>query len=98
MTLDKGTSVPWDDAVRVVERIQGEKWIEFRDRHGDVGRDLVLYLGRRVCGMSIRELAQESGLEYVSAAAAVRRFSERVQNNGKIAKFVQRAAHQLYNA
>ena len=31
------------------EQVKGEKWDQFRDRHGDRGRDMVLYLGRRVC-------------------------------------------------
>src|SRR5881394_3727645 len=37
--------------IAAVERVKGEKWDEFRDRHGDRGRDMVLYLGRRVCGL-----------------------------------------------
>ena len=32
--------------IAAVEWVKGEKWDEFRDRHGDRGRDLVLHLGR----------------------------------------------------
>src|SRR5262249_44006127 len=33
--------------IAAVEKVKGEKWKDFRDRHGDAGRDLALYLGRR---------------------------------------------------
>ena len=42
-----------------VERVKGEKWMEFRDRHGDWGRDAALWLGRR-CGRL--KLAQDPKL------------------------------------
>ena len=41
-----------------VEQVRKEKWELFRDRHGDRGRDLVLYLGRRVSGLTLNELAR----------------------------------------
>src|SRR2546426_8302815 len=41
---------------QVVEKIKGERWERFRDRHGDWGRDLVLYLGRKRGGLNLREL------------------------------------------
>ena len=48
--------------IAAVERVKGEKWDEFRDRHGDRGRDLVLYLGRPLCGLKLKELAAAVGL------------------------------------
>ena len=38
---------------------------------GDGGRDLVLFLGRRQCGMNLKELAQ--------AAVALQRFEQRLR-------------------
>ena len=35
----------WEEIVKMVERIKGEKWVDFRDRYGDWGRDLVLWAG-----------------------------------------------------
>jgi hypothetical protein len=37
----------FEEIVRTVERIKGEKWEGFRDRYGDWGRDVVLWAGRR---------------------------------------------------
>jgi hypothetical protein len=33
-----------------------------RDKHGDSGRDMVLYLARRVTGLTLPELAKKVGL------------------------------------
>ena len=50
----------------------------FRD---DRDRDLVLRLGRKVCGMSIRELSQRAGVEEVSAARALGAGSDMAGND-----------------
>src|SRR5204862_421299 len=79
------------------EQVQGEKWDRFRDRYGDVGRDLVLHLGRTVCGMSIRELSQRAEIAYVSAATALRRFAARAREDREIAKLLRRTMSKLNN-
>jgi hypothetical protein len=63
------------EMIKRVERLKGEPWAEFRDRYGDWGRDLVLYLGRKDCGLKLRELGQAvGGINYVSVGSAVSRF------------------------
>lgn len=70
------------EVIRGVERVKGERWAEFRDRHGDSGRDLVLYLGRRVCGLKLKELAGVAGMtDYSAVALAIKRFEERLQRS-----------------
>jgi hypothetical protein len=67
-----------------VEGIKGEKWEQFRERYGDRGRDLVLYLGRKHCGLKLDELAQAAGLgEYASVAMAVKRYEARLRRDQK---------------
>ncbi|HUJ11360.1 MAG TPA: transposase [Verrucomicrobiae bacterium] len=88
----------WEVAVAAVERVKGERWEEFRDRYGDWGRDLALYLGRRHCGMKLRELAEKAGgIDYVSVAGAVRRFGGRVGREKKLAAAVECATKALNN-
>ena len=61
--------------IQAVQKVKCEPWETFRDRHGDRGRDLVLFLGRRMCGLKLKELARESGLaEYAGVAMAVKRY------------------------
>ena len=47
--------------VEVVALEKGEPWEQFRDRHGDRGRDVALRLGRRHSGLTLQELGQEAG-------------------------------------
>jgi len=87
----------FDQIVGLVEQAQGGKWEQFRDRHGDVGRDLVLYVARTVCGMSLRELSERAGIKYSSAATAVRRFGARALEDRKISGLLNRIKSQLKN-
>ena len=65
-----------------MERVKGEKWDEFRDRHGDRGRDMVLYLGRRVCGLKLRELTGAIRLpNYAVVAANCKRYEQWLQGD-----------------
>jgi putative transposase len=83
--------------IAAVERVTGEKWEAFRDRHGDAGRDLVLWLGRKQCELSHRELSQKAGIAYASAATAVRRFSARAETDREIATLARRVIDAMNN-
>jgi len=60
--------------VKAVETVKGEPWEAFRDRYGDTGRDMVLYLGRWLCGMKLRDLAEAAEMrnDAVVATNAIR--------------------------
>jgi len=74
-----------------VEQIWGEKWGQFRDRHGDRGRDLVLYVGRTMCGLRLLELAQAAGMrEYATVAMAVKRYAEHLRVDAGAQKELRR--------
>ena len=78
-------------AIAAVEGLKGQKWDRFRDVHGDWGRDLVLYLGRTRCGLTLQELAAVAGgVQYGSISAALQRF-------GRLVK-ADRALHDIYIA
>ena len=87
----------FNSVIAVVENLRGQKWGEFRDSYGDWGRDLALHLGRKVCGMSIRELSARVQIEYMSAATALRRFAEKAQKDATLAKQIDRAIKQMQN-
>lgn len=89
-------AVSWDQVVRVVEALKGAKWVEFRDAYGDWGRDLALYLGRRRCGMKLKELgAAAGGIDYVSVSVAVKRFTVKLARDRKMAERVSWAEDRL---
>jgi REP element-mobilizing transposase RayT len=87
----------WADVVAAVEVRKGEPWGLFRDRHGDWGRDLALYLGRRRGGLRLRELAEQVGLDYSSVQVAVRRFALRLTRDAALRKIVRQLETQLYD-
>ena len=88
----------WEQAVAVVEKIKGEKWRDFRDRYGDWGRDLTLYLGQRRCGMRLKELGERvGGLDYGSVSVSIRRLEQRAEGNPKMARLLKAANAELSN-
>jgi hypothetical protein len=87
---------PLVEVIARVEAVRGESWRDFRDRHGDSGRDLVLYLGRRVCGLKLGELAQAAGMrEYGAVAVAIRRYEQRLPRQPVERKQMQRVCQML---
>jgi len=88
----------WEQVVRAVEKVKGERWEVFRDRQGDWGRDLALYLGRKHSGMKLAELgAAAGGLDYRTVGWAVARFGQRVTQDRSLAELMRRAEAQIKN-
>ena len=82
--------------IAVVEVLKDEKWRDFRDRRGDWGRELALYLGRRVGGMRLRALGEKAGgLDYAAVSAAIHRFEGRLKKERKLAQLAQKAESEL---
>jgi hypothetical protein len=74
-----------------VEQIWGEKWEDFRERHGDRGRDLVLYVGRTVCGLKLLELARAAEMrEYATVSMAVKRYAGHLRVDARAQKELRR--------
>jgi hypothetical protein len=85
------------EIIKNVERMKGERWDKFRDRYGDSGRDLVLYLGQRICGLTLEELAASAGMsDYRPVAVAIRRFRKRLAGSMPEREQLQRLG-KLYN-
>lgn len=82
--------------IQTVEEVKGRKWGEFRDQHGDPGRDLVLYLGRMVCGAKLSALAELVGVkEYATVAMAVKRFAARLSRHRSLHEEYERIRQML---
>ena len=83
----------FDDIVKVVERIKKAKWEEFRDRHGDNGRDLVLWAGRQFGGMTLKELGDRAGrMDYAAVAVGILRLAARAKRNRSLRKLMPKVA------
>jgi hypothetical protein len=87
----------FEGVVAAVERVKGEKWDDFRERHGDRGRDMVLYLGRRLCGLKLRELAEAVGLPNYGVVATNSKRYEQWLRADRREQSRMRAVRQLLN-
>jgi hypothetical protein len=82
--------------VGVVERMKGERWDQFSNRHADWGRDMVLYLARHYCGMALKELGEQAGLmRSCSLTKAIQRFHARLMEDPQLARLLAQANSQL---
>lgn len=77
----------FQDIVRFVEGIKQEKKDRFWTRHGDWGRDLVLWGARVYGGYMLSELGKEAGgLDYTAVSMATSRLVLRSKKDGKLRK------------
>ena len=82
--------------VGAVEQIKGEPWARFRDRYGDWGRELVLYLGRKQCGLRLKALGEAvGGVDYAAVSVGIKRFEQRLAKESGLQRLVQRANRML---
>jgi hypothetical protein len=89
-------TVPVAEIVRVVERERQESWREFAERHGDWGRDLVLYLARQRSGLTLGALGAALGLpEYKTVGKAVQRFEASLRRDRERRRVASRCLRQL---
>lgn len=86
----------WERIIAAVEVEHGGQWMEFRDRHGDWGRDVAIYLGRRKGRMTLRDLgAKVGGLGPAATGQVVSRVSRRAAEDSEMARRLQRIQLEL---
>jgi REP element-mobilizing transposase RayT len=82
--------------VAVVERHRGEPWTAFAQRHGDWGRELVLYLARQRTGLTLKEIGAALGIgEYKTVGKAVQRFTAAISEDGAKRRLAKECLHEL---
>ena len=82
--------LPFARVIAVVAQEKGEFWEQFRDRHGDWGRDVALWLGRRHCGLTLQELGHAAGgVSYPAVGQAVRKSECRRKVDGKLKRVIE---------
>ena len=88
--------VHMEDVIRKVEQEKGEKWETFRDRHGDWGRDLVLWLARRTTGMTLNQIGKHAeGLDYAAVGMALRYFEARCGRDRALMRLRDKLKNEL---
>ncbi len=88
--------VRFEEVVGVVEDMKGEASEAFMGRRGDLGRPLVLWLARRFCGLTLRELGERvGGMDYAAVSVTLKRFEVRVQRNRNLRAMLGQARAML---
>lgn len=84
------------EIIAAVEAVKGEKWEKFRDRHGDWGRDMVFYVGRKDWAVKLRELGVcAGGADEMAVSMAVRRFAQRVSKKPELSLALKQCRQKL---
>lgn len=90
--------VAFESVIQAAERVKKESWTLFRDRHGDPGLGLVLWLARRRCGLSLAQLGNKAGgMTYAATGAAISRFARRLPNDPKLRLLAARVEREIAN-
>jgi len=89
----------WEEVIGAVERVKEENWEEFRDRHGDWGRDMAFWLGRRAGRLHLKQMGElAGGLDYATVGSAISRFGRRLKAEKALAAKLAEAQKHLSNA
>ena len=87
--------VSWSELVRAAEKIKGEPWERWAERHGDWSRDGLMYLGTRHGGLRLAEVAPAAGLKYQAAVQAVERFGRALADDPERRRFLAELKREM---
>jgi hypothetical protein len=89
-------TLSWQQIVRALERVKGESWAHFSERHGDWGRDAALWLGRKRGRYRLAELGKLcGGVDYAAVGQAVSRFGRRLGQQRELQRQLAETEKQL---
>lgn len=88
--------IPFDRIVSVVESVKGEPFSDFRDRHGDWGMAMVLYLARLHSGLTLQQIGQEvGGVAYKTVFARIKYLKKKMNKDGSLQRIYEQCRQQL---
>jgi len=88
--------VPFDKIVTVIEQIKGESFADFRNRHGDWGLGMVLYLARQRSGLTLSQLGElAGGMAYKTVFAQVKYTEKRLDKDATLRTVYEQCQKQL---
>ena len=89
--------VPFERVKAAVSEVKGEEWDGFCERRGDSGRDVALWMGRKHCGLTLRELGEAVGADYPAVSKAIVRLEQRLATDRELRRVVKRAEGVMSN-
>jgi len=89
--------LPFAEVQRAVSAAKGMAWDSFCDKRGDWGRDVALWLGRRYCGLTLRELGQAVGADYQAVSKGILRIQMRLNRDHDMRIRIENIASAMSN-
>jgi REP element-mobilizing transposase RayT len=87
-----------DRIIAVVEAVKGEHFGDFRDRYGDWGLALVLYLARMHSGLTLAKVGEMAGgIGYKTVSTQVLRFNNRLESDRDLQRLMEQCKELLKN-
>jgi hypothetical protein len=87
----------WNELVGIAETMRGEGWEKWKERHGDWGRDALMYVATRHGRIRLSEVVKQTGMKYQAAAQAVKRFGKSLAEDQERERFVSKLKSQMSN-
>jgi len=88
--------ITMDQVVEAVSEVRGESWEFLRDRWGDPGKAMVMWLARQYTGLTLKEIGEAvGGKDYAAVAMSVRRIHTRLQQDSVLRKDAEKACRLL---
>jgi putative transposase len=89
---------PFESVVKALEETRGQKWEDMKNLRGDPGKGIALLLGRRFCGLSLRELGEAvGGMEYHAVSKALSRVDKKAKKDRKLRTLIARTERAVSN-
>jgi len=88
----------FQEVVAAVAAHRGEPWEEFSKRRGDCGREMVWWLARRHCGLTLAQLGEKAGpVDYAAVGMALSRFESKMRANSDLRRDATQIEEQMSN-
>ncbi len=86
----------WDEITAAVSKVWDEDWEKLKAGYGNGAVSAALYLGRNYSDKTLQELGElAGGMQYPAVTMAVRRFTERLKTDTKLARKIKRLRSML---
>ena len=89
---------PFEAVIEALEKARGQKWEEMSNVRGDPSLAMALLLGRKHCGLSLRELGEKvGGMQYHAVSKALTRVQKNARTDMRLRNVISRTERILSN-
>jgi REP element-mobilizing transposase RayT len=87
--------LPFGEVAGAVSEMKGEPWDGFVNRYGDTGRDLAIFVARKRCGLTLREIGEHAGMKDKAVSYACTAIGKRLETDLELGLLYRRVLEKL---